>query len=70
MYEALRNNGANLYLGYISLFESGQRLPSLLVLPAYSKISGITMEAFVDDELEITEKHSKIKKIKKVDSFS
>lgn len=59
MYGALKESGANLHLGYISLFEAGQRVPSLLVLLAYSKVSGILMEAFVDDRCDLPEIYSK-----------
>ncbi len=52
MYEALKEEGASLYPGYISLYELGERLPSLLVLLAYSRVSQIPMEYFVDDNLE------------------
>ena len=58
MYEALKETGVNLHLGYISLFEAGQRVPSLLVLLSYSRVSGISMEKFVDDKCELSEDHS------------
>ena len=53
MYEALKDKGTDIHLGYVSLFEAGQRTPSLLVLLAYSKISKVKMEVFVDDTLEL-----------------
>jgi transcriptional regulator with XRE-family HTH domain len=55
MYDALKNTGVDVHLGYVSLFETGQRIPSLLVLLAYSRISGVEMEVFVDDTLELTD---------------
>lgn len=54
MYKALKDKGADVHLGYVSLFETGQRIPSLLVLLAYSKISGVRMEVFVDDTLKLS----------------
>ncbi len=55
MYSELRNKGADIHLGYISLFESGERIPSFLVLLAYARVSGIPMEVFVDDKLDLLE---------------
>ncbi len=54
MFEALKDKGADVHLGYVSLFETGQRIPSLLVLLAYSKTSGVRMEVFVDDTSELS----------------
>lgn len=53
MYEVLSNEGVNLHLGYISLYELGERIPSLLILLAYSRVSKIPMEYFVDDKLDL-----------------
>jgi transcriptional regulator with XRE-family HTH domain len=36
----------------ISQFESGDRLPSLLVLMAYSRYSGLPLKSLVDDEIQ------------------
>jgi transcriptional regulator with XRE-family HTH domain len=38
---------------HIHRFEAGIREPSLLVLLEYSRISGISLEALVDDEVEL-----------------
>lgn len=40
---------------YIHRFESGIREPSLLVLLEYAKVSGVTLEALVDDEIDLPE---------------
>lgn len=55
MHQSIKEAGADIHLGYVSLFETGQRVPSLLTLLAYSRVSGIAMEVFVDDGLEMTE---------------
>jgi len=41
-----------LYAATISQFESGVREPSLLVLLAYSKYSGIPVNSLIDDEVD------------------
>ena len=53
MYEQLKTAGAFLHPGYVSLYELEERVPSLLVLLAYSRISNISMETFVDDEITL-----------------
>ena len=51
-----------LYPSSISLFESGGREPSLLVLLAYSNLSGWTINELVDDKVNLSD--SKIHKSK------
>jgi transcriptional regulator with XRE-family HTH domain len=44
--------------GHISEFERGKREPSLLVLVAYARLSGVLVDELADDELELPEKLS------------
>jgi transcriptional regulator with XRE-family HTH domain len=41
---------------HIHRFESGLREPSLLVLLEYSRMAGVPLEAFVDDDIELPER--------------
>jgi len=43
-----------LYPSSISLFEQGAREPSLLVLLAYSKLTGVTINDLVDDKVKLS----------------
>lgn len=45
-----------LYPSSISLFERGAREPSLLVLLAYSNLSGWTINDLVDDSVKLSER--------------
>lgn len=40
----------------VSMFESGRRIPGLLVLREYSLLAGIYMDVLVDDELDLPDK--------------
>jgi hypothetical protein len=40
----------------VSMFESGRRIPSLLVLREYSLIANIWMDTLVADELDLPKK--------------
>lgn len=48
--------GLKVYPGNISRFEQGQREPPLLVLLAYARVAGVTIDMLVDDELELPER--------------
>jgi len=39
--------------GYVADFESGRREPSLLVILAYSKLSGVSTDILIDDTSEL-----------------
>ena len=53
MVETLKRQRRNLrvYPGNISRFEQGLREPTLLVLLAYARIVGVTIDDLVDDEI-------------------
>lgn len=53
MYEALVRQGVKLYPGYVSLYEIGERVPSLLVTLAYARIAGISSDVLIDDEMKL-----------------
>lgn len=57
MAELLKRFGAEetTHSGYVADFESGQRLPSVLALLAYSRMTGISINYFVDDCLDLPE---------------
>lgn len=55
--ELIRRLGFDeLVQGTISAYESGRREPSLLVLLAYARAANVSVEALIDDELELPEK--------------
>ena len=53
IFELLDDKKEPLYVGQISLFENGQRVPSLLTLLKYARLAKIPMEVLVDDEIEL-----------------
>ena len=53
LIKALKAKGENIYPSGISLYESGEREPSLLVLLAYSKLAGVTINDLVDDKVKL-----------------
>jgi transcriptional regulator with XRE-family HTH domain len=53
MFERLRDRDPHLYIGHISLFESGDRVPSLLVLLGYARAGQVSLESLLDDALTL-----------------
>jgi transcriptional regulator with XRE-family HTH domain len=41
------------YRHYVSQFETGRREPSLLVLLRYARVANVSVEALIDDELDL-----------------
>jgi transcriptional regulator with XRE-family HTH domain len=46
---------AKLHFGYLTRFESGSRVPSLLVLLAYARVGKVPVEALIDDKMKLFE---------------
>lgn len=57
MAEMLRYFGAEetTHSGYVADFETSQRVPSLFTLLAYSKLTGLSVNALIDDAIDISE---------------
>jgi len=47
------------YAGNISRFEQGQREPPLLVLLAYARAAGVSLEKLIDADLNLPEKFTR-----------
>jgi transcriptional regulator with XRE-family HTH domain len=57
MFEALSgaiSRGGIIHQGYITRYETGARVPSLLVLLAYAKIGKISVDVLIDDDVDIS----------------
>jgi transcriptional regulator with XRE-family HTH domain len=56
--EMLRRLGLEEFMQYarISEYETGTREPSLMTLLQYARVTGVSMEDFVDDGLELPDK--------------
>src|SRR5262249_19036163 len=57
MAELLKRFGAEetTHSGYVADFETSQRVPSVFTLLAYSRMTGISINHFVDDCLDLPE---------------
>lgn len=53
MFERLGKTGTPLRVGHIGEFETGRRVPTLQVVLAYARASGVSMELIVDDKLKL-----------------
>jgi transcriptional regulator with XRE-family HTH domain len=53
MLERLDYQQSPVFIGHISQFEHSKREPPLLLLLQYARISGVTLEVLVDDELDL-----------------
>jgi len=56
LIKKLAVKGERLYPSSVSLFESGQREPSLLTLLRYARLAGVPMESLVDDKIRLRSK--------------
>jgi transcriptional regulator with XRE-family HTH domain len=56
MFEVLTSEGADIHLGYVSLYEYGQRVPTLLVTLAYANAARISTDYIINDKLDIPAK--------------
>jgi len=56
MFNALAEQGIKIHLGYVSLYEIGERVPSLIVTLAYARAAGISTDLLIDDKLDLPEK--------------
>ena len=54
LIETLAIKDEPLYPSSISEYENGKREPPLLVLLAYAKLAGVTMETLADDKMKLT----------------
>jgi transcriptional regulator with XRE-family HTH domain len=56
--EMFRRLGVDQFIDYtkISVFESGDREPTLMVLLQYARVAGVNMEVLADDELDLPER--------------
>ncbi|MGC2238121.1 MAG: helix-turn-helix domain-containing protein [Pyrinomonadaceae bacterium] len=53
MARALERQEVKVYKAYISLYEAGERVPTLLITLAYARIAGVPVETIIDDKLDL-----------------
>jgi transcriptional regulator with XRE-family HTH domain len=53
MAELVRHKKSPVYPGHISEFEAGRREPSLLVLLQYARVANVSVNALIDDEINL-----------------
>jgi transcriptional regulator with XRE-family HTH domain len=53
LIKRLKAKGERLHPASISLYESGQREPPLIVLLRYARLAGVPMDVLVDDKLDL-----------------
>jgi transcriptional regulator with XRE-family HTH domain len=57
MASALEKHGVKVDGSYVARYELGLRVPGLLTVRAYAKITGMPMDKMVDDELDLPAKY-------------
>jgi transcriptional regulator with XRE-family HTH domain len=53
MCEKLGDTGTRLYVGHIDDYEKDRRVPTLQVVLAYARATGVAMEVIVDDDIDL-----------------
>lgn len=53
MLKRLNHQKSPVYVGHISEFERGKRMPSLFILLQYARVAGVPMETLIDDGLNL-----------------
>jgi len=53
MAELVHHKRSPVYPGHVSEFEAGRREPSLLVLLKYARAASVTVDALIDDDLDL-----------------
>jgi transcriptional regulator with XRE-family HTH domain len=53
MAEALEQYGVKVHRGYISFYENDIRVPPILIVLGYARLSKVSMELLIDDERDL-----------------
>jgi transcriptional regulator with XRE-family HTH domain len=64
MFERLSYRGSTLVVGHISDFERDKREPPMLLLLRYARVAGISLEAIVDDDLDLPNVRAASRRVK------